>query len=63
MSILANFNKQRPKLKTWISDVIEGLVDTGAAVTIISSQSWHPNRPLQYINVQFLGIGTLPQVK
>ena len=57
-------NEQRPKLKIWINDiVIEVLVVIGADVTIISSESWHPNWYLQGVNVQFSGIGTLSQVK
>ena len=32
-------------------------------VTIITPESWHPNWPLQEADVQFLGIGTLSQVK
>ena len=40
-------NKQRPKIKVWINAiVIEGLVDRDVFVTIISSESWHPNWPL-----------------
>ena len=43
--------------------VIEGLEDTDANVTIISSESWHPNWPIQDVNVQFLVNRTLSQVK
>ena len=32
-------------------------------VTKIEPDSWHPNWPLQEVNVQVLGIGTLSQVK
>lgn len=35
-------------------------MDTGA---IISQESWNPNWPLQDVATQFLGIGTLFQVK
>ena len=35
----------------------------GANVTIITPESWHLNWPLQEADVQFLGIGTLSQVK
>ncbi|KAL6087172.1 hypothetical protein STEG23_007695 [Scotinomys teguina] len=38
-------------------------VDTGADVTIIAPEFWHPNWPVQEVNVQLLGIGTLSQVK
>ena len=51
-------NEQRPKLKIWTNDIaIEGLVDT--VVDVISSESWHTNWLLHYINVQFLGTETL----
>ena len=42
---------------------MEGLLDTGADVTIITPESWHLNWPLQEADVQFLGIGTISQVK
>ncbi|KAL6040906.1 hypothetical protein STEG23_037882 [Scotinomys teguina] len=59
-----SINEQRPKLRIRINGlVLEGLVDTGADVTIITPKSWHPNWPLQEVNVQFLGIGTLSQIK
>ena len=32
-------------------------------VTIIPPESWHPNWPLQDVNIQLLRIGTFPQVK
>ena len=32
-------------------------------VSIISPESWHPNLPLQEVDVQFLEILTLSQVK
>ena len=39
-------NDQRPK--RWINDIlIEGLLDTGPDVTIISPKSWHPDWPLR----------------
>ena len=43
--------------------VIEGLLDTGVDVTIITTKSWHPEWPLHEAYIQFLGIGTLSQVK
>ncbi|KAL6065033.1 hypothetical protein STEG23_028902 [Scotinomys teguina] len=39
------------------------VVDTGADVTIIAPEFWHPKWPVQEVNVQLLGIGTLSQVK
>lgn len=42
---------------------IVGLVDTGADVTVISQKSWNPDWPLQKVNIQFLGLGTWPQIK
>ena len=60
----ASINEQRPKLKIQINGVvIEDLVETGVDVTVILSKSWHPNWCLQDVNVQFLGIRTLSQVK
>lgn len=54
----------RPNLKIWINGiVIEGLVDRGADVMIISPNPWYPDWPHQEVNIQFLGIGTLSQVK
>ncbi|KAL6046653.1 hypothetical protein STEG23_017559 [Scotinomys teguina] len=58
-------HKPNKKLKTYIekiSDLIHK-VDTGADVTIIAPEFWHPNWPVQEVNVQLLGIGTLSQVK
>ena len=55
---------QRPKLRVQINYiVIEGLLDIGVDVTIITSESWHLDWPLQETDIQFLGIGTLSQVK
>ena len=52
------------KLRVCINDiVIEGLLDTGANVTIINPESCNPDWPLQEADIQFLGIGTLSQVK
>ena len=39
--------------------VIEGLLDMGVDMSIITSESWHPNWPLQEADVQFLKIGNL----
>lgn len=40
-------NDKGPKLKFQLDGIeIEGLLDTGAAVTIISQDSWHPVWPL-----------------
>ena len=47
-----SINEQRPKLKIWINNVvIEGLVDTHADVTMISSEIWYQNWPLWDVNV------------
>ena len=59
-----SINDQRPKLRVCINGIfIEGLLDTGADVSIITPESWHPNWPLEEVDVQFLGIGTLSRVK
>ena len=42
---------------------IEGLLDMSADISIIISEPWHLNWPLQEVDVQFLGIRTLYQVK
>lgn len=43
-------NDQKPKLKWQLNDIeIEGLVDTGAGITIISQKSWHSAWPLQKV--------------
>lgn len=41
----------------------EGMVETGADITIISSKSWLPDWTLKEVNIQFQGVGTLSQVK
>ena len=39
-------------LKVCINDIfIEGLLDTGVDVSIINLESWHPNWPLQEVDV------------
>ena len=43
--------------------IIGGLLDMGVDVSIVSPESWHPSWPLQYVNVQFWGIGYIAQVK
>ena len=59
-----SINDQRLKLRVRINGiVIIGLIDTGADVSIITPESWHPNWPLQEADVQLLGIGTISQVK
>ena len=59
-----SINDQRPKLRVCINGIfIDGLLDTGADVSIITPEPWHPNWPLQEVDVQFLGIGTLSRVK
>ena len=50
-------NDQRPKIRVCINGiVIEGLIDKGADVSIITLESWHLNWPLQEADIQFLGI-------
>ena len=47
-----SINEKRPKLKIWIDDVvIEGMVGTGVDVTIILSETLHPDWPLQDVKV------------
>ena len=59
-----SINDQRPKLRVRINGiVIVGLIDTGADVSIITPESWHPNLPLQEADVQLLGIGTISEFK
>ena len=59
-----SINDQRPKLRVCINGIaIVGLIDMGEDISIITPESWHPNWPLQEADVQFLGIGTLSQVK
>lgn len=41
----------------------EGVIDTGADVTIISPKSWPESWPLQEAYIQFQGVGTLSQTK
>ena len=43
--------------------VIEGLLGTSTDMSIITPDSWHANWPLQEADAQFLGTGTLSQVK
>ena len=53
-------NDQRPKLMVQMNGVnIEGLVDTGADVNILSQKSWNLDWPLQKVYTQFIGIGKL----
>ena len=42
---------------------MEGLLDMGADVSIITPEYWHLNWPLREADVQFLGNGTISQVK
>ena len=42
---------------------ITGLLDTGADVSIITPESWHLHWSLQEVDIQFLGIGTLSQIR
>lgn len=36
----------------------EGMVETGADITIISSKSWLPDWTLQEVTILFQGVGT-----
>lgn len=57
-------NGQRPKLKLQVNSVeIEGLVVTGADVTIMFPRSWNSEWPLQNIHTQFIGTDRLSQIK
>ena len=51
------------KLRVHTNDnVIEGLLDKGADMAIISPDSWHPDWPLEEADIKYFGIGTLSQV-
>lgn len=52
-------NEEKQKLKVQINYVIQGLVDTGTDILVISLKFCHPNWLLKYENVQFLEIETL----
>lgn len=57
-------NDERPKLKIKLNGIeIEGLLDSGADVPIISQELWNPNWPLQRVSIQFSGIGTVSNVR
>ena len=59
-----SINEQRPQLRVCVNGkFITGLLDTGADVSIITPESWHPHWPLQEVDIQFLGIGTLSRVR
>ena len=59
-----SIDNKRPKLKIQINGiVIEGLLDAGTDITIISPKSWHPDWPLLKINIQLPGIETLSKIK
>ena len=39
-----SINDQRPKLRVYVNDiVIEGLLQTGVNVSIITPEPWHPD--------------------
>ena len=42
---------------------MEGILETRRDVTIVTLKSWHPNFPLQEVDVHFLELGTLYHVK
>jgi hypothetical protein len=42
---------------------IEGIVDIGVDVTIISSKSWPVSWPLQEVDIKFQGVENLSQIK
>lgn len=52
-------NEEKQKLKVQINYVIQGLVDTGTDILVISLKFCYPNWLLKYENVQFLEIETL----
>lgn len=43
--------------------LLEDLLNIGTDVTLMAPEFWHPNLPLQEVNVQLLEIVTLSQVK
>ena len=59
-----SITEQRPNLKIQVHGVIiVGMLDTGANCSIITPESWLPSWPLVDVNIQFLGIGSISQVK
>ena len=59
-----SINEQRPKLRVCIDKVvIEGLIDMGVDMSIITPESWHLNWSLQEAYIQLLVIRRLSQVK
>ena len=45
------------------ANVFVGLIESGTAVSIITTESWDPHWPLQEAGVRLLGNGTITQVK
>ena len=41
------------------SIVIEGLLDTGVDMIIITPESWNPESPVQEVDIQSVGVVTL----
>jgi len=57
-------NDQRPKLMLQMNGVdVEGLVDIGSAIIIVSQVSWNPNWLLQKVYIQLIETGKLPQIR
>ena len=47
-----SINEQRPKLRVCMNGIfIEGLLDTGADISIIGPESWHLHWPLQEVDI------------
>ena len=54
----------RPNLKIQVNGVIiVGMPETGVDCSIIIPEQWHPSWSLEDVNIQFLGIGSIRQVK
>lgn len=55
---------QRPQLTVMINgQPFQGLLDTGADVSIISKSTWPQHWPLVSVSAQFTGIGTLAEIQ
>lgn len=56
-------NDIRPEIRVVINGIsFNGLIDTGADVTIISKDRWFSDWPLQKVSAALTGIGTLSDI-